>query len=44
MDNEKVTVVIPVYNREKYIETAITSILKQTLKNWTGYYRKIYIE
>jgi len=34
MDNEKVTVVIPVYNREKYIETAITSILKQTLKNW----------
>lgn len=34
MSNEKVTVVIPVYNREKYIETAITSVLKQTLKTW----------
>lgn len=34
MPKEKVTVVMPVYNREKYIETAINSVLKQTLKNW----------
>lgn len=34
MIKEKVTVVMPVYNREKYIETAITGNLKQTLKNW----------
>ncbi len=34
MSQEKVTVVIPVYNREKYIEAAITSVLKQTLKDW----------
>jgi glycosyltransferase involved in cell wall biosynthesis len=34
MSKEKVTVVIPVYNREKYIKKAITSVLKQTLTDW----------
>ncbi|WP_163102801.1 glycosyltransferase family 2 protein [Peribacillus alkalitolerans] len=32
--NDKVTVVMPVYNREKYIEKAITSVLNQTFKEW----------
>ncbi|GGG04118.1 glycosyltransferase family 2 protein [Paenibacillus abyssi] len=34
MAKEKVTVVIPVYNRQHYIETTIASVLKQTLKDW----------
>ena len=34
MSMTKVTIVIPVYNREKYIEKAITSVLNQTLKDW----------
>ncbi|MEH7440614.1 glycosyltransferase [Neobacillus drentensis] len=34
MSKIKVTVVMPVYNREKYIEKAITSVLNQTLKKW----------
>ena len=34
MSMKKVTIVIPVYNREKYIEKAITSVLNQTLKDW----------
>lgn len=34
MSKEKVTVVMPVYNREKYVGKAIASVLKQTLKEW----------
>ncbi|MDQ1143993.1 glycosyltransferase involved in cell wall biosynthesis [Bacillus sp. SORGH_AS 510] len=34
MPNGKVTVVMPVYNREKYVEKAITSVLNQTLIEW----------
>jgi glycosyltransferase involved in cell wall biosynthesis len=34
MSKIKLTVVMPVYNREKYIEKAITSVLNQTLKKW----------
>jgi len=33
MNKEKISVLMPVYNREKYISLAITSILKQTYKN-----------
>lgn len=32
MDQIKVTVIIPVYNTEKYVEEAVLSILNQTLK------------
>lgn len=31
---EKVTVVIPVYNREKYIEKAISSVQNQSVRDW----------
>lgn len=34
MFGEKVTVVIPVYNREKYIVPSITSVLQQTSNAW----------
>lgn len=34
MDNVKVSVIMPVYNEEKYISNAIDSILIQTYKNW----------
>src|SRR3954451_25063804 len=34
MSMKKVTIVIPVYNRENYIKKAITSVLNQTLKDW----------
>lgn len=33
MENEKISVVIPTYNAEKYIHNAIKSILNQTYKN-----------
>ncbi len=32
--NPKVSVIIPVYNGEKYIEEAIKSVQSQTLENW----------
>lgn len=31
---EKVSIILPVYNSEKYIEETIKSILKQTFKDW----------
>ncbi|MFC5449751.1 glycosyltransferase family 2 protein [Paenibacillus aestuarii] len=34
MQKAEVTVVIPVYNREKYIENAIKSVQEQTYKDW----------
>ncbi|GGG04134.1 glycosyltransferase family 2 protein [Paenibacillus abyssi] len=34
MVKEKVTVILPVYNREHYIENAIVSIVNQTLQDW----------
>ena len=30
----KISVVVPVYNCEKYIERAIESVIKQTYDNW----------
>lgn len=33
MKNEKISVIVPVYNTEKYIEKCINSILKQTYSN-----------
>lgn len=32
--NNKVTVLIPFYNNAKYLNEAITSVIKQTYKNW----------
>ncbi|MFC5449750.1 glycosyltransferase family 2 protein [Paenibacillus aestuarii] len=34
MSTSQITVVIPVYNREKYIEKALNSVLKQTYTQW----------
>lgn len=34
MENVELSIVIPVYNAEKYIEDTIKSILDQTYKNW----------
>ena len=33
-DNVKVSIIMPVYNAKKYIEAAISSIIKQTYKNF----------
>ena len=33
MDNKKISVIMPVYNAEKYLSMAIESILNQTYKN-----------
>lgn len=31
---EKIAIIIPVYNAEKYIKKCINSIKNQTIKNW----------
>ena len=31
--NEKLSIIVPVYNSEKYLETCISSILNQNYKN-----------
>ena len=33
MDNTKVSVIVPVYNAEKFLNRAIDSLLRQTLKD-----------
>ena len=33
MDNELISIVIPIYNVEKYIEKCLDSVIKQTYKN-----------
>lgn len=33
MKNKKVTVIIPVYNTKKYLETCVNSVIEQTYKN-----------
>ena len=33
MKNEKISIIIPVYNTEKYVEKSINSILNQSYKN-----------
>ena len=30
----KISIIMPVYNKEKYIKKAIESILNQTFKDW----------
>ncbi len=34
MENPKVSIITPTYNRERFIERAIKSVLWQTFKNW----------
>jgi len=33
-NNSLITVIIPLYNAEKYIEETIQSVINQTYKNW----------
>ena len=34
MENNLVSIIMPVYNAEKYIQESINSIKEQTYKNW----------
>ena len=34
MNDPLVSIIIPLYNTEKYIEKAINSVINQTYKNW----------
>ena len=34
MEENKVSIIIPVYNAEKFIGKTIESVLNQTYKNW----------
>ena len=34
MNNELVTIIMPIYNEEKYLQEAIQSIVEQTYVNW----------
>ena len=33
MEKDKISIIIPVYNTERYLERCITSLLNQTYKN-----------
>ena len=33
MNNPKISVIVPVYNAERYLKTGVESIIKQTYKN-----------
>ena len=35
----KISIIMPVYNKEKYIKKAIESILNQTFKDWEMLHR-----
>ena len=34
VEREKITVIVPVYNAEKYLDRCVKSIVEQTYKNW----------